>query len=398
MTKLYALALVVGGSGCHLLIPDGGPSSQSKLPSATAVQLALGSEHSCALTSEGGVRCWGANRQGQLGAGTDDEIDPDGDRYGRYLAMQVVGLETGVAAISTFADTTCALTTAGGVKCWGEGEGGALGNGAEDMSAVPVDVIGLDRGVTAISVGYLHACAMIDTGGVKCWGDNSDGQLGDGTTESRDEPVDVIGLDPGVVEVSAGGGQTCALTSAGAVSCWGNNTWGECGSDDFYWTLTSPTPVTGLSSGIASVVAGSLHTCALTTAGGVKCWGGNETGQLGNDAAGSFEQRDEPVDVIGLSAGVDAIHPSGWYSMARIGDAVKQWGAFDRITVETTPIDSVASSGVTQLATGNLHACYIDPDGGVMCWGDNVSGAVGYWDPDLGEHPEPEPIPVDSLP
>ncbi len=399
MKRLPPLVFVIGLSGCQLFIPDGGPSRNSDLPSATAVQVTAGFQHTCALTSEGGVRCWGTNEAGQLGAGTTEELDPDNGRSGRFLAMQVVGLEAGVAAISTFSDTTCALTTAGGVKCWGDGFYGQLGNGETEDSAVPVDVIGLDRGVTAITVGSGHACAMTDTGVVKCWGDNSDGQLGDGTTESSDVPVDVVGLGTDIVEVSAGGGQTCAVNTAGGVTCWGNNTNGECGSDDFYWTLTEPTPVTDLASGVAKVVAGALHTCALTTAGGAKCWGGNNQGQLGNDAeTGAFAQSDVPVDVFGLTAGVDDIHPSGWYSMARVGDAVKQWGGFDRFTVEAKPIDSVVTSGVTQLATGNLHACYIDPDGAVFCWGDNTSGAVGYWDPDLGEHPEPEPIPVDSLP
>src|SRR5678816_184037 len=95
--------------------------------------------HTCALTSEGGVRCWGSNEAGQLGAGTNEEIDPDGSRYGRYLATQVMGLETGVAAISTFSDTTCALTTAGGVKCWGDGYYGCLlytSDAADERSSV----------------------------------------------------------------------------------------------------------------------------------------------------------------------------------------------------------------------------------------------------------------------
>src|SRR5690349_18527901 len=144
MKRLPTFVFVIGLSGCQLLIPSDDPSHNSKLPSATAVQVIAGLQHSCALTSEGGVRCWGTNELGQLGAGPTEEIDPDNDRYGRFLAMQVVGLETGVAEISTFADTTCALTTAGGVKCWGANYDGELGNGEDEHSAVPVDVIGLD--------------------------------------------------------------------------------------------------------------------------------------------------------------------------------------------------------------------------------------------------------------
>src|SRR5687768_13322089 len=95
-------AFLAGSAGCQYLIPDGGPSHSSELPSATAVQVVAGTVHSCALTADGGVRCWGSNQLGQLGAGPDEELDPDDDRDGRYLAMQVVGLETGVAQISTF--------------------------------------------------------------------------------------------------------------------------------------------------------------------------------------------------------------------------------------------------------------------------------------------------------
>jgi alpha-tubulin suppressor-like RCC1 family protein len=203
-----------------------------------------------------------------------------------------------------------------------------------------------------------------------------------------------------VTAVSAGGGQTCVLTAAGGVTCWGNNLHGESGfPDENIWNILEPTPVAGLPGPMAKVVAGSLHTCALTPAGGAMCWGTNTEGQLGNDDGGTaFDQSNVPVDVVGLTSGVDDIHPAGWYTMARVGDAAKLWGAFAITDVEPAPVDTVASSGVTQLAAGNIHACYINPEGGVMCWGNNDGGQVGYWDVDNGIHEEPEPIAVDSLP
>jgi alpha-tubulin suppressor-like RCC1 family protein len=396
-TRTSIIALLILAPGCQLLVPDDGPSSSSDLPSATATHVVAGIQHTCAVTTEGGVRCWGSNDLGQLGAGTEAELDPDDNRDGRFLAEQVVGLETGVAAIGTFGHTTCALTTGGGVKCWGEGFYGALGNGDTEDSAVPVDVVGLDRGVASISVGYGHVCALMTAGGVKCWGDNEDGQLGTGTYDSSDVPVDVIGLTDGVTAVSAGGGQTCVLTIAGGVTCWGKNLYGECGLDDEYtWNVLVPTPVAGLPGPVAKVVAGIHHTCALTPAGGVVCWGTDAEGQLGNDDAIALSA--VPVDVLGLTSGVADIHPAGWYTMARVGDAVKLWGAFAITNPEPVPVDTVASSGVTQVAAGNIHACYINTEGGVMCWGNNDGGQVGYWDKSNGVQEFPEPVAVDSLP
>jgi len=129
----------------------------------------------------------------------------------------------------------------------------------------------------AVSAGGLHTCALTTAGGVKCWGWNLFGELGDGTFTNRTTPVDVTGLSSGVAAVSAGGGgggHTCALTTAGGLKCWGRNLFGEVGVPLGSANQKTPVDVTGLSSGVAAVSAGALHTCALTTAGGVKCWGG----------------------------------------------------------------------------------------------------------------------------
>ena len=140
-----------------------------------------------------------------------------------------------------------------------------------------------------------------------CWGHNGTGGLGDGTTTDRTSPVQVSGLSSGVVAIAAGGVHTCALSNAGGVSCWGRNFNGQLG-DGTTIDRTIPVPVSGLSSGVAAIAAGDSHTCALTDAGAMKCWGANSSFQLGD---GSGSQRTTPVAVSGLSSGVAAMAAGG---------------------------------------------------------------------------------------
>jgi alpha-tubulin suppressor-like RCC1 family protein len=141
----------------------------------------------------------------------------------------VSGLASGVAAITAGQYHTCALTTAGGVQCWGDNTSGQLGDNSTTGSRVPVAVSGLASGVAAIAAGQLHTCALTTAGGVQCWGDNGFGQLGDNSTTGSRVPVAVSGLASGVTAVTAMATSTCALTSAGAAQCWGDNTSGQLG-------------------------------------------------------------------------------------------------------------------------------------------------------------------------
>jgi alpha-tubulin suppressor-like RCC1 family protein len=156
----------------------------------------------------------------------------------RYTPVDVVGLTSGVTAIAGGGHHTCALTEAGGVQCWGNNSQGQLGNGRQTNSTFPLDVAGVTNNVVAIAAGVgsvrelelfvgAHTCALTTTGGVKCWGDNDDGQLGEGRTVDRDTPVDVAGLTDGVNGIAVGAHHSCALTIAGNVQCWGDNSQGQ---------------------------------------------------------------------------------------------------------------------------------------------------------------------------
>lgn len=295
-----------------------------------------GDRHSCSLTSTGGVKCWGYNGWGQLG---------DNSTTDRLAPVDVVGLGSGVTAVAGGNWHTCALTSGGGLKCWGGNtQVGLLGDNSTATRLTPVDVVGLTSG--AVAVGLYHSCALTSAGGVKCWGGNGFGQLGDGSNTFRLTPVDVIGLTSGVTAIAVGNAFTCAVTSAGGVKCWGVNWSGGLG-DNSTTTRWTPVDVVGLASGVAAVVAGEQHTCALTNAGGVKCWGDNQLGQLGDN---STTTRLTPGDVVGLTSGVKAISTYFNHTCAlTIAGAVKCWGrnlegqlGDNSTTTRLAPVDVVS--------------------------------------------------------
>ena len=277
------------------------------------VEVELGLLHTCALTSAGGVKCWGYNGEGELG---------DGTHTNSTVPVDVVGLTTGVTAITAAGDHTCAITTSGGVKCWGYNSIGQLGDGTQTDSAVPVDVTGLSSGATAISAGSFDTCALVGAGGAECWGDNVLGQLGNGTTTSSSVPVPVspTGFGTEFASISAGDDHTCALSTVGGLWCWGNNTAGQVGDGT---TRERDVPVSifrtrGL---VTSVSAGNKHTCVVTRPGEVRCWGAGFVGQLGD---GSTANSFVPVPVfgptlVGMDSAAEAVNAVGQITVTTSG-------------------------------------------------------------------------------
>lgn len=304
---------VFGGFGDNTTKSSATPVDVVGLSSGVR-SISVAEDHTCAVTSSGAAVCWGSNQFGALGTGsTDDSLVPVG----------VVGLSSGVIAVSAGGASTCALTSSGAVKCWGRNANGQLGDGTTNDSAVPVDVVGLSSGVVGLSSGLLSCCAITSAGAVQCWGWNSRGELGNGSKLDSHVPVNVIGLSSGVLALSSGDGYSCAIVSTGAARCWGFNSHGQLGNNS---TADSPVPVDviGLPSGLLAVSAGYLHTCAITADGALKCWGRNFFGALGND---SLKDSLAPVDVVGLSSGVVAVSPGTGYTCAITGaGAFECWG------------------------------------------------------------------------
>jgi alpha-tubulin suppressor-like RCC1 family protein len=334
--------------------------------------VSAGDQHTCALTAAGGVTCWGSNEEGQLGDGTHE---------GRSTPVDVSGLTSGVRAVSAGDDHTCALTTAGAVKCWGDNRLGQLGDGSFGDRLTPADVSDLASGVQAVSAGGQHTCALTTGGGVKCWGYNGDGQLGDGTTNMRPTPGDVSGLTSGVQSISAKTAHTCAVTTNSGVKCWGHNGSGRLGDGT---TTGRPTPVdvSGMPGGVQTISAGYHHTCAVTASGEAKCWGENEFGKLGD---GTTASRLAPVDVNGLTSGVQSIAAGYDFTCALTTGGVKCWGNkyYGQLGDGTngnylTPVDAGSlSSTIQAIAVGDMHTCALTTSGGVKCWGYNSQGQLG---------------------
>ena len=341
-------------------------------PTVEAKLIASGGQQTCAVTTAGALKCWGGNEAGQLG---------DGTNLPRTTPIDVTGLGSGVAVVVAGSGHTCALTTAGALKCWGGNAEGRIGDGTTTTRTTPVHVTGLGSGVVAVDAGG-HTCAATTMGALKCWGMNSLGQLGDGTTTSRTTPVDVTDMDSEIASVAVGDGHTCALATTGALKCWGYNAEGRIG-DGTTTNRTTPVEVTGLGSGVLAVDVGGAHTCAVTTAGAVKCWGSNLYGQLGD---GTTTSHTAPVDVTGMTPGVTMLAAGSWHTCAvTTASALKCWGyngygqLGDGTTISrTTPIDVAGlGSGVAAVAASYNHTCALTMAGALKCWGHNEYGQLG---------------------
>ena len=373
MYRAVAAALLLAGLTAGL--PASATLAAAPAPlRANAVE--AGSTHTCAVTTAGGVRCWGSNFHGQLG---------DATTLMRTVPVAVPAL-TDVRAVGA-GDHTCALTNLGGISCWGSNSSGELGDGTRTDRRTPVPVSGLSGRATALAVGLDHTCALLESATVECWGENASGQLGHGATLDSATPVAVSDL-ANVTSVAAGGSHTCALTNTGGVKCWGSNTYGQLGIGSIGGSSLTPVDVESLTSGVSSIAIGREHGCAVTTEGAVKCWGVDRHGQLGTVTnCGSFPNwicpRPGPVDR--LSTGVSAIAAGLDHTCARLtGGALKCWGEGNRGQLGNggrysyVPVDVVGiQSGAVGITLGTTHTCALMLTGEVKCWGDNSSGQVG---------------------
>lgn len=337
-------------------------------PHVVSLASAPGADHTCALINDGRVFCWGANTEGQL---------IDGTLSDRPSPQPVQGV-TSAVAITAGARRTCALLDASNrteLRCWGDNSRGELGDGTTQPRQYPAVVQGLDD-VKAAASGDSHTCAIHTSGETLCWGDNLYGELGDGTTLMRLAPTPVLGLS-NATALAAGQFHTCARLASGEATCWGLEPYNRGGS--MMVVQTSPVTIVGLTD-VVQLSAGEMHTCARLVSGQVKCWGSNPYGT----GDGTSFARATPQPVTGLSNAI-TIASGSYHSCAALssGQAVcwgrNMFGSLGDGSTETRlrPKAVPGLTDVTQVTAGRAHSCALTASGAVYCWGDNLDGQLG---------------------
>ena len=318
----------------------------------------------CAIMTDGSLKCWGNNSSGQLGY--DDTVNRGGNA-GDMPALAAVNLGTGrtVKMVSTGSEVTCAVLDNGTLKCWGRNTFGQLGyddttdrgGNAGDMAALGTVFLGAGRTAKAVSVADNFACAILDNGKLKCWGSNSYGQLGyDDTTYRGGNPGDMaalgyvdLGAGRTAVSVSTGGEVTCAVLDNGKIKCWGYNAHGQLGTDDSINRGGNPGDMAALNTinlgagrTARAVATDGLSTCAILDTKQLKCWGYNGSGKLGSD---------DTTDRGGNSGDMAALAP------VNLG------------------------AGRTAVALSIFeHTCVVLDNKSLKCWGGNDGGGLGQDD------------------
>jgi alpha-tubulin suppressor-like RCC1 family protein len=312
---------VWGSNGFGLIGPQGPPSTAGEPIQNAPIKLtglpfgarsvAIGSAYACALLSNDDVWCWGLNP----GGGNTNTFNP--------IPGKITGLPGGVVALAGEASTTCALIgSSGEVYCWGSNYSGLLGTNASGDSPTPVKIAGLSK-ATQLAVAE-HACAIVGAG-LSCWGDNSDSECGQpNTTYKIATPVNwLLGSTP--QQLGAAADHSCALIGGGDVRCWGQNTYGQLGNPDIAADMIVPQPalVDGLS-GVAKISLSAHTNCAIITSGKVRCWGLQAFGALG-DGVMDFTSSVAPVEVGGVSNAVSI--SAGAHSCVLLANgSLKCWG------------------------------------------------------------------------
>lgn len=391
--------------------------------------LSIGGDHACAVQADSTVKCWGLNNNGQIGNGMNNtpmggglkvRVGRDAVGGGKAARAAIRGERTaapraaavavayaydllvlqpttvvnlsGAKQVAARGMYTCALINDGTEKCWGSNSYGQLGNGTTTDSNVPTPVSGLS-GVVQIENSYQYACAVINDGTVKCWGSNSYGRLGDGTTTDSYVPVAVTGLT-GATAIALADYHACALLQDGTVKCWGTGFNGQLG-DGTTTDSSVPVSVSGLT-GVIAIAAGGGHTCALLQGGAVKCWGGQGAGELGDGLGSSAAS--VPVSVSGLT-GATAISLGDYHSCALLsGGQAKCWGLNHYLELgsnlnETEPVPATVTAvqgSVAAISAGGDATCFQLTSGALNCVGWGYYGQLGDGKAWYNTTPRPE--------
>lgn len=321
----------------------------------TALQITVGSQHSCALLDNSSVKCWGRGTYGQLGIGSTATIGDGVGEMGDSLVAVAFAAGRSARAIAAGSNHTCALLDNASVVCWGRGNSGQLGQGAitnighsssATVAATSAIDLGTGRIALAISAGDAHTCAILDNAAIKCWGFGSNGRLGSGATNNLGDGANEMGNSLAVIDVgsgrtaraiSAGFAHTCAVLDNATVKCWGDGTNGRLGygnqnslgdgENEMGINLAAVSLGTGRTA--LAISAGGTHTCAVLDDATLKCWGDGSSGQLGSSNA--------------LSVGDDAGEMGESLAVIALGG-----GSINTDTEPTAPQSVVVVAGDTQ--------------------------------------------------
>lgn len=373
------------------------------------VAVVAGMYHSCAVTAEYAVRCWGNNMSGQLGDGTSQfssvpagviELTPPTPTITKTpTATPTVVASTNRLGVGMYHG--CAIDVSAKLQCWGDNSAGQLGDGTYTAHAFVEAVVGLPTGVASVGTGAWHTCALLVDKQVYCWGDNTYGQLGrshsaigatgvcgDLTTTCSPTPLEVVGLPNDIVALAVGSSQNCVVSVDGRMTCWGaftGATTDACANYAGEWngSSCSPTPVPLAGTGVVRLAV-SGHSCSVATDATVRCWGENSLGQVGAPQSHFYEA---PNTVAGLGGPVARVSTGVAFSCAILktgavacwGDnQQKQLGNPDAETSEKVPMAVVGlAEPVNDVAAVDHSACALLRDGTVMCWGSNDGGQMG---------------------
>ncbi|MCA9178676.1 MAG: hypothetical protein KDB14_29645, partial [Planctomycetales bacterium] len=395
----------------------------------TAIAVAHGAYHACAILTGGSVKCWGSNGGGQLGLGDTEDRSAGAGELGDTLPTVDLGAGRTAKSITAGGNFTCAILDNGSVKCWGSNNLGQLGLGdtnnrgddaGEMGDSLPAVDLGAGRTAVQIAAGASHSCAILDDSTTKCWGYNVYGSLGLGDSARRgDDPGEMgdalpavdLGAGRHAVALSLGANLSCARLDNAAVKCWGHNGWGQLGQGDVSARGDGPgemgdalAPVDlGAGHTALAMAAGGQHVCAILETGAVKCWGYNADGQLGvgdtNDRGDQSGEMGNGLPTVSLGTGHTAVRLVATYlnSCAELDDgSMKCWGANWSGMLGIGPSDNRGDEaldmgdnlpsfdfggGKTAQSLGSgfgYHfGCALLNDASIKCWGSNSYGQLG---------------------
>jgi alpha-tubulin suppressor-like RCC1 family protein len=372
ISRLLALTVLAGG--CRDAEP---PTAPAELPVAAAkfavtglklVTVSAGSTHSCGLSKLGQALCWGSNLSGNLGDGTNNPTTEPVLVVGGYRFSSI-------SAGASF--HTCGVAEAGQALCWGDNGEGQLGNGTNTPASEPVGVTGGFQ-FASISAGSFYTCGVTSAGQALCWGNNNLGTLGNGTdgpgTEVN-EPTPVAGGFE-FASVTAGAFHACGVTKGGQALCWGANEAGQLG--DGTNALSNEPVAVAAAFQFSSISAGNRHTCGVAKGGQALCWGDNGEGQLGNGTSGAGTETNAPGGVA-PTLQFTSITAGDFHTCGTIkGGATLCWGFNGNGTLgngtttgSDVPVEVAGGFEFMRLDAGRFHSCGITKQLGTWCWGGN---------------------------